>query len=68
MKKKSRSFHERRVYGDKFNGQLRGLGDHALARQRGLRGSTLGPASEGRKLTEEEKKAVEVALKRDGRI
>ena len=61
-------FHDRRVVGDKFTGHLKGLGDHALARQRGLRGAKLGPANKGRKLSEDERKAVEDAMKRDGRL
>jgi hypothetical protein len=39
-----------------------------LVRQRGLRGAKLGPASEGRRLTPEEAKRIEQALRDEGKI
>lgn len=40
----------------------------ALSQPKGLRGSTFGPASAGRVLSPEEKRAVVEQMKRDGKI
>jgi len=47
---------------------LRGYGNQPLKKPRGLRGSKLGPANEGRRLSPEEVAAVEAQLKRDGKL
>ena len=47
---------------------LRGYGNQPLKRPRGFKGSKIGPASEGRKLSPEEIAAVEAQLKQDGKL
>jgi hypothetical protein len=47
---------------------LRGYGNQPLKRPRGFKGSKMGPASEGRKLSPEEIAAVEAQLKQDGKL
>ena len=47
---------------------LRGYGNQPLKAPRGLRGSKLGPANEGRRLSPEEIAAVEAQLKRDRKL
>jgi hypothetical protein len=66
MKRKPQ-FHERRVMA-KYESRLDGLSHTQLNRQRGLKGSTLGPASEGRKLSAEEIAAIEEAMRREGKL
>jgi len=39
-----------------------------LTNQRGLRGSKLGPANEGRKLTDNERRAIAEQMRRDGKL
>lgn len=39
-----------------------------LTKQRGLKGSKLGPASAGRSLTAAERRAVEEQMRREGRL
>lgn len=39
-----------------------------LTKQRGLRGSKLGPASDGRKLSAEEREKIEAQMRRDGKL
>lgn len=39
-----------------------------LTNQRGLKGAKLGPASEGRKLSPAERRAIEEQMRRDGRL
>lgn len=39
-----------------------------LTNQRGLKGSKLGPASEGRTLSDAERKKVEEKLRKDGKL
>lgn len=52
----------------KYSASLSGLSHAQLKRQRGLRGSTLGPASEGRRLSDSERSAIEQQLRASGII
>lgn len=45
-----------------------GMSHRTLAKQRGLKGCKLGPASEGRRLTDVEKAEIEARMKREGRL
>lgn len=54
-------YHLRGPANNRFGGQQR-------ARLRGLRGTTYGPASEGRSLSESELQEVIVRLRKEGRI
>lgn len=67
-KKKPAKYHEQKVLADKYGRDLQGLGDHALARQRGLRGTKLGPANAGRRLSQGEVSAIEQKLRAEGKI
>lgn len=51
-----------------YGGAFRGLGHQQLASPKALKGSTFGPASDCRQLTEEERKAVEKDLRKKGVI
>jgi hypothetical protein len=51
-----------------YGGGLRGLGHQQLARPEGLKGSTFGPAGEGRRLTGAKREAAEKELKEKGQI
>jgi hypothetical protein len=51
-----------------FPSFLRGYGNQPLKKPRGFRGSKLGPANEGRRLSPEEIGAFEAQLKRDGKL
>jgi hypothetical protein len=53
---------------DDFGPRLRGLGGLQTARIRPLRGATLGPASQGRKLSRDELARVVEQMKKDGKI
>lgn len=65
-KKKNIPWHERRV--DDYGPGLLGAGTSPLGRQRGLRGAKLGPANEGRRLSDEERAAVERKMREDGKL
>lgn len=39
-----------------------------LTNQRGLKGSKLGPANEGRRLSDEERRKIEEQLRKDGKL
>ena len=49
-----------------YPARLKGLGLKPLVNQRGLRGTALGPASEGRSLSTEEQEAIALRLKQNG--
>lgn len=51
-----------------FGSDLKGLGGLSTSRIRALRGSKLGPASEGRKLSPEERKRIEEQMRKDGKL
>jgi hypothetical protein len=61
----SRRYYQRTVK-PHYGGELRGLAHSQLFSQRGLRGTTLGPANRGRRLDAAERQAIEQKL-RDGR-
>lgn len=51
-----------------FGAELRGLGGLQTANVKALKGSTFGPANEGRRLPPAERKAIEDKLRKDGKI
>jgi len=51
-----------------YGGELAGLAHNQLFSQRGLRGTTLGPANRGRRLNAAERQAIEAKLKDEGRL
>lgn len=51
-----------------FGAGLQGVGAAQTAHVRALRGSKLGPASAGRRLTAAERRAVEEQMRRDGKL
>ena len=61
--KRSRHYYKRGV-----NGKVRGLTDAQYLRRRVLRGSTLGPANKGRRLSDAERQAVEQRMRDQGRL
>lgn len=63
----AKEFHRQRVFGPSRR-DLRGMGHSPLHRQRGLKGSTLGPANEGRRLSAEERAAVEARMREEGKF
>lgn len=48
--------------------RIASLSHTTLTKQRGLRGSKLGPANEGRRLSSDEAKKIEDQLRREGKI
>ncbi len=48
--------------------ELDGLSHTQLKRQRGLKGTKLGPASPGRLLNADERQAIELELKANGKL
>jgi hypothetical protein len=48
--------------------RITGLSHTTLTNQRGLKGSKLGPANEGRRLSSDEAKKIEEQLRREGKI
>lgn len=67
-KKRPPTYHDQRVSGEKFGRDLQGLGQHALVKQRGLRGTKLGPANDGRRLSPEERRAIVEKMKLEGKL
>lgn len=67
MKKPRRKFHEQAVRAN-YGADLRGIGHSTLQRQRGLKGSKLGPANEGRHLSVAERKEIETQLRNEGKL
>ena len=51
-----------------YGGELRGLAHNQLFSQRGLRGTTLGPANRGRRLDAAERQAIEQKMRDEGRL
>lgn len=51
-----------------YGGGQRGLGHTQLGKPRGLKGSTYGAASEGRKLSAVERRAIEEQMRKDGKL
>lgn len=51
-----------------FGAALRGLGGLQTANIKALKGSTFGPASEGRVLPADERRRVEEQMRKDGKI
>ena len=51
-----------------YGGELAGLAHNQLFSQRGLRGTTLGPATSGRRLNAAERQAIEQKMRDDGRL
>ena len=49
-------------------GELHGLAHSQVFRQRGLRGTTLGPANRGRRLDAAERQAIEQKMRDEGRL
>jgi hypothetical protein len=60
-------FHKRSIKRH-YRGELRGFGAQQLFRQRGLKGTTLGPANAGRRLSADERKAIEKRLRDEGLV
>jgi hypothetical protein len=58
-------FHKRSIKRHS-RGQLRGFGAQQLFRQGALKGTTLGPANAGRRLSGDERKAIEKRLRGEG--
>ena len=50
-----------------YGGELAGLAHNQLFSQRGLRGTTLGPATSGRRLNAAERQAIEQKMRDEGR-
>lgn len=51
-----------------FGRELQGLGGLQTSKVRALKGSTFGPAGEGRRLSPEERKAIEEQMRKDGKL
>jgi hypothetical protein len=51
-----------------YGGKLRGLAHEQLYRQRGFPGTTLGPANKGRRLSDDERQAIEQKMRDEGRL
>ena len=64
---KRRQYHQRPVKRH-YGGELRGLAHNQLFAQRGLRGTTLGPANRGRRLGAAERRAMEQRMRDEGRL
>ena len=64
---KRRQYH-RRAIKRHYGGELRGLAHNQLFSQRGLRGTTLGPANRGRRLDAAERQAIEQKMRDEGRL
>ena len=67
MDDKKRGYHNRAVKRH-CGGELRGLAHAQLFRQRGLLGTTLGPANRGRRLDAAERQAIEKKMRDEGRL
>lgn len=67
MKRKTGEYHERSMRAN-YGAELKGFGHSQLQKQRGLRGTTLGPASSGRRLSAAERAAIEDQMRRDGKL
>lgn len=67
MKRERGAYHERRQLAT-YGAGLKGLSHSQLHRQRGLKGTTLGPASEGRSLTAEERERIAEQMRREGKL
>jgi hypothetical protein len=67
MSVKRRRYYQRAIKRH-YNGGLRGLAHSQVFRQRGLRGTTLGPANRGRRFNSAERQAVEQKMKNEGRL
>ena len=65
--KRSRYYYKRAIKRH-YGGELRGLTHAQLFRQRGLRGTTLGPANRGRRLDAAERQAIEQRMRDEGRL
>ena len=63
--KKAGRFHERSIRRH-YGGKLRGFGAQHLFRQRELKGTTLGPADKGRRLSDQERRAIEQKMREEG--
>jgi hypothetical protein len=64
---KRRQYHRRAVKRH-CGGELRGLAHAQLFRQRGLLGTTLGPANRGRRLNAAKRQAIEQRMRDEGRL
>lgn len=51
-----------------FGSHLKGLGGLQTTHIRALKGSKIGPANAGRRLTENERKAIEDKMRRQGKL
>jgi hypothetical protein len=51
-----------------FGRHLQGLGGLQTSRVRALKGSKIGPANEGRRLSATERKAIEEKMRREGKL
>lgn len=59
---------QREKYSTAYGGGHKGLGHTQLKFAKGLKGSTFGPANAGRSLSDEERKAVEAQMRKDGKL
>jgi hypothetical protein len=64
---KKRGYHQQTIKRH-FGGELRGLSHTQLYRQRGLWGVKLGPANRGRRLSDDERLAIEQKMRDEGRL
>ena len=67
MSGKKRGYHKQ-VIKRHYGGEPRGLAHAQLFRQRGLRGTTLGPANRGRRLDAAECQAIEQKMREEPEI
>jgi hypothetical protein len=60
--------HYKRAIKRHYGGELRGLTHAQLVRQRGFRGTTLGPANRGHRLDAAEHQAIEQKMRDEGPV
>jgi hypothetical protein len=65
VSRKPGKFHKRSIKRH-YRGELRSFGTQQLFRQSGLKGTTLGPAHAARRLSGDERKAIEKRLRDEG--
>lgn len=68
MKRRRSKIPERFECVQDFGRELRGLGGLQTTHIRALKGSTFGPASEGRRLNPDERRVIEEQMRREGKL
>jgi hypothetical protein len=66
--KRTRHYYKRAIKRHHGGEPARGLADAQYLRRRVLRGSTLGPANKGRRLSDAERQAIEQRMRDEGRL